>query len=115
MLPPLEYAHEHGNPLGLKSLEPDEKDQVSERTEDRLIQKKTLEATEEFRNLLYGSVDLDRPETGTQYDTGELLGLESFLSSRACAAHGGSKIYADNAPKGVDVPEGETLLHYIKQ
>ncbi|GAA0266831.1 transposase [Halobacterium noricense] len=111
----LEYAHEHGNPLGLKSLEPDEKDEVSDRTEDRLIREKTLEVTEEFRDLLYGSIDLDRPEAGTQYDTGELLGLESFLSSEACAANGGSQIYEDNAPKGVDVPEGETLLHYIKQ
>ncbi|WP_232700822.1 transposase [Halobacterium wangiae] len=111
----LEYAHEQGNPLGLKSLEPDEKEDVSERTEDRVIREKTLEVLEAFRDLLYGSIDLDRPEAGTQYDTGELLGLESFLSSEACAAHGGSKVYADNAPKGVDVPEGETLLHYIKQ
>lgn len=110
-----EYARKNGNPLGLKSLEPEEKGDVSERTESRFIREKSLEVTEEFRDLLYGAVDLDRPEAGTQYDTGELLGLESFLSSETCAANEGSQIYADNAPKGVDVPDGETLLHYIKQ
>ncbi|WP_251343767.1 transposase [Haloplanus halophilus] len=110
----LEYAHEQDNPIGLKSLEPDEKDDVSERTEDRHIKEKTLEVSEELRGLLYGAVDLDRPESGRQYSTSGLLGLESVMSTEACAAGQGSELY-NNAPKGVSAPDGETLLHYLKQ
>lgn len=41
--------------------------------------------------------------------------LHRRLSENPEEAHGGSKIYAENAPKGIDVPGGETLLHYIIQ
>jgi len=111
----LEYAHENGNPIGLRSLETEERTDVSERTEDRVIREKSLDAAEDFRELLYGAIDLQRPDTGTQYATTEFLGMESLLCSETCAAEQGSEIYSDYAPKGVNVPEGETLLHYIKQ
>ena len=111
----LEYAHEQGNPIGLRSLETEDKSDVSKRTEDRVIRKKSIEAAQDLRELLYGAIDLQRPDTGTQYATTEFLGLESLLCSETCAAEQGSEIYGDHAPKGVSVPEGETLLHYIKQ
>lgn len=111
----LEYAHESGNPIGLRSLDTEEKTDVSERTKNRVVRKKSLEAAKDLRELLYGAIDLQRPDTGTQYATTEFLGLESLMCSETCAAEQGSEIYGDHAPKGVNVPEGETLLHYIKQ
>jgi hypothetical protein len=111
----LEYSKEQGNPIGLRSLETEEKPDVSDRTEDRVIREKSLEAAEDLRDLLYGAVDLQRPDTGTKYSRAEFLGLESFLCANGDAAETGSDTYGDKAPKGIDVPDGETLLHYVKQ
>jgi IS4 transposase len=111
----LEYAHENGNPIGLHSLEPDEKDDVSERTESRVIREKSLKAAKDLRKLLYGAIDLQRPDTGTEYATSEFLGMESLMCSETCAAEQGSEIYGDHAPKGVSVPDADTLLHYVKR
>jgi len=58
----LEYAHERGNPLGMRSLETEDKSNVSKRTKQRHIREKAMEVTEEMRDLLHGSVDLGRPE-----------------------------------------------------
>jgi hypothetical protein len=111
----LEYSKDQGNPIGLRSLETEEKSDVSTRTENRVIREKSLEVAEDLRDLLYGAVDLQRPDTGTQYSRAEFLGLESYLCSDCVAAETGSDTYGDRAPKGVDVPDGDTLLHYIKQ
>lgn len=111
----LEYSKEQGNPIGLRSLETEDQSDVSKRTENRVIREKSVEVAEDLRDLIYGAVDLQRPETGTQYTRAEFLGLESYLCSDGVAAETGSDTYGDRAPKGVDVPDGDTLLHYIKQ
>jgi hypothetical protein len=110
----LTHAHERGNPLGFRSLETEDKSDVSERTEQRHIKEKTLKVSKEMRELLHGTVDLDRPEDGTQYVTSSFLGLESLLCTESCAAEDGSDIYADNAPRGVESPDADTHLHYLK-
>lgn len=93
----LEYADEQGNPIGLRSLEAEEKPDVSERTEDRVIQDKSVEIAEDLRKLLYGAIDLQRPDTGTQYTHADFLGLESLLCSKGIAAESGSDSYGDKA------------------
>ena len=110
----LEDAHERGNPLGFRSLETEDKSDVSKRTEQRHIKEKTLEVSEEMRELLHGTVDIDRPEEGTQYSTNAFFGLESLLCTEECAAEQGSEIYADNAPRGVATPDADTHLQYLK-
>jgi hypothetical protein len=110
----IEYAHEQGNPLGLRSLETEDRSEVSDRTQTRDIREKSKEVTQEMRELLYGAVDLRRPQTGTQYDTSSFLGLQSLLCAEECAAEQGSEIYADHAPRGVQAPDGDTHLLYLK-
>jgi len=36
------------------------------------------------------------------------------MCAKSVAAEQGSEIYADNAPRGVETPDGDTHLHYLK-
>ncbi|PSQ22528.1 hypothetical protein BRD04_04375 [Halobacteriales archaeon QS_9_67_17] len=111
----LEYAHEHGNPLGMRALSPEEKTEASRRTEQRFIGEKTPEVINELRRLVFSELDLQRPDKGTQYDTATLLGVQSLMGLTQTAANQGSDMYRDRADDQDDTPTGETLLHYLKQ
>jgi hypothetical protein len=57
-----DLAHEMGCPIGLNAIEPEEKDSVSDRTEDRFINRKAKEVTEEMQRLVSPAFDFDRAE-----------------------------------------------------
>lgn len=48
-----ELAQERGSSIGADALDPEDKDGVSRRTEDRYIAKKTKEVTQELRRLIF--------------------------------------------------------------
>lgn len=110
----LEHAHDRGNPLGLRALEPAEKSDLSKATEERFIREKSREVTTEMRELVFPQLDLDRPDSGTRYEDAAFLALQSLLSLNEVAAENGGNLLADR--DGTEnAPDADTHLHYIKQ
>jgi hypothetical protein len=110
----LEIAHEQGNPLGMRSLEPEDKRETSPRTQTRFIRKKTHEVTDEMRRLVFPQIKLKRPDKGTQYEDAAFLTLQSLMGLTGAAAEQASTMCADDWGDN-EVPDSDTHLHYLKQ
>lgn len=110
----LEYAREEGNPLGLHSLEPDEKSDVSERTENRLIEEKAKEVTEEMQELVFPAFGFNRA-SNARYETEAFCELQSRLGLSSCAAETGTTLFADDTKREKGTPDADTHLRNIKR
>ena len=110
----LEYAREEGNPLGLHSLEPDEKSDVSERTEDRLIKEKAREVTEEMQQLVFPAFGFDRA-SNARYEAEAFCELQSRLGLSSCAAETGTTLFSDDTEREKGTPDADTHLRNIKR
>jgi len=63
----LAIAHNMGNPLGMRALEPTDKSDCSNRSEQRYISEKAKDVTDALCQIVFPTIDLDRPDDGTQY------------------------------------------------
>jgi hypothetical protein len=65
----LAVAHDMGNPLGMRALEPTDKTDCSNRTERRYVTEKIKDVTDALCQIVFPAIDLDRdcPHEGTQY------------------------------------------------
>jgi hypothetical protein len=110
----LAVAHELGNPLGLRALEPEDKSDVSSRTEQRYIDNKAKKITQALCEYVFPAMQLDRPDEGTRYDDTAFLELQCYLGLTDTAANQGSRLFDDETTRENGGPDGDTHLHYIK-
>jgi len=111
----LGVAHSMGNPLGLRALEPEDKSDVSTRSEQRYVTGKAKDVTEALCQVVFPAIGLDRPTDGTRYDDTAFLDLQSYLGLTGTAANQGSRIFDEETTRENGGPTGDTHLHYIKQ
>lgn len=111
----LGVAHELGNPLGLRALEPEDKSDVSSRTEQRYIETKAKKVTQALCEYVFPAMQLDRPDEGTRYDDTAFFELQSYLGLTDAAANQGSRLFDEETTRESGGPDGDTHLHYIKQ
>ncbi|SEP00563.1 IS4 transposase [Halogranum amylolyticum] len=111
----LELAHEQGNPLGMRSLEPEDKSDVSEVGEKQYTRKKIREVTQEMKQLAYPAIELGRPDEETRYHDNAFLDLCVLMSLQNLAAEDGTTIYGDTTTRENGSPDGDTVLHWFKQ
>ncbi|MFC4553478.1 MULTISPECIES: transposase [Halorussus] len=111
----LDYAHEQGNPLGMRALEPEDKGEVSTAVETRYTRKKISEVIQEMKRLVYPEIDLGRPEEGVQYHDNAFLDMSVLMSLHDTAAETGSTIYDDHTTRSTGAPDGDTHLYWLKQ
>ena len=111
----LAVAHEMGNPLGLRALHPEDKSDLSNRSEQRYVTGKAKDVTEALCQIVFPAIDLDRPDDGTRYDDTAFLDLQSYLGLTGTAANQGSRIFDEETTRENGGPDGDTHLHYIKQ
>jgi hypothetical protein len=111
----LGVAHELGNPLGLHALEPEDKSDVSSRTEQRYIDNKAKTITQALCEYVFPAMDLDRPDDETRYADTAFLELQSYLGLTDTAANQGSRLFDNETTRENGGPDGDTHLHYIKQ
>src|SRR5699024_8545885 len=64
----LGVAHEVGNPLGMRSLEPEDKSDLPSRSEQRYIDNKAKKVTQALCEYVFPAMDFDRLDGGTRYD-----------------------------------------------
>lgn len=106
-------AHEGGCSIGLDALDAEDKSGASERTQDRFINEKATEVTEEMQQLVFPAFDFDRAENA-KYDADTHCELQSHMGLSASAAESGTDLFADDSDRG-DTPDGDTHLHNIKR
>ncbi len=111
----LAVAHEMGNPLGLRALDPEEKSDSSTRSEQRYVTRKAKDVTEAPCQLVFPAIDLDRPDDGTRYDDTAFLDPQSYLGLTGTAANQGIRIFDEETTRENGGPGGDTHLYYIKQ
>lgn len=111
----IKSAHERGNPLGLRSLEAEDKHDASDRSKNRFIREKTWAVAEEMRELLFPTLDLQRPQEGTKYETEELLNFQCVMGLNQCAAEQGNEICIDRELLPDGGPDADTHLYYLKK
>ena len=83
----LGVAHELGNPLGLRALEPEDKTDVSSRSEQRYIDDKAKKVAQALCEYVFPAMDLNRPDDGTRYRHTAFLELQSYLGLTDTAAN----------------------------
>jgi hypothetical protein len=110
----LAVAHELGNPLGMRALEPDDKSDVSSRTEQRYIDKKAKKVTQALCEYVFPAMQLDRPDEGTRYDDTAFLEFQSYLGLTDAAANEGSRLFDEETTRENGGPDSDTHHHYIK-
>jgi hypothetical protein len=103
-----------GCPIGLNAIEPEDKDDVSNRTENRFINRRAKEVTEEMQQLVFPAFDFDRAENA-HYDTDAFCELQSHLGLSSSAAESGTDLFADDTMRDEGAPDADTHLHNIKQ
>jgi len=106
-------AHERGCAVGLDAIEPEDKSDASKPTEDRFINEKAREVTEEVQRLVFPVFDFDRAENA-KYDTEAFCEVQSHLGLSASAAESGTDLFTDDTQRE-DSPDGDTHLRNIKQ
>lgn len=111
----LVVAHEVGNPLGMRALEPEDKSDLSNRSEQRYINNKAKKVTQALCEYVFPVMDLDRPDEGTRYDDTVFFELQSYLGLTDTAANQGSRLFDEETTRVDGGPDGDTHLHYIKQ
>ncbi|MXV61871.1 transposase [Natronorubrum sp. JWXQ-INN-674] len=111
----LGVAHEMGNPLGMRALEPEDKSDLSNRSEQRYVTGKAKDVTEALCQIVFPAIDLERPADGTRYDDTAFLDLQSYLGLTGTAANQGSRIFDEETTRENGGPDSDTHLHYIKQ
>jgi len=111
----LAVAHDMGNPLGMRALEPTEKSDCSNRSERRYVTQKAKDVTDALCQIVFPAIDLDRPDDGTQYADTAFLDLQSYLGLTGTAANQGSQMFDEETTRDSGGPAGDTHLEYIKQ
>jgi hypothetical protein len=111
----LAVAHELGNPLGLRTLEPEDKRDVSSRSEQRYIDDKAKKVTQALCEYVFPAMDLNRPDEGTRYDDTAFLELQAYLGLTDTAANQGNRLFDEETTRETGGPDGDTHLYYIKQ
>ena len=111
----LTVAHHMGNPLGMRTLEPTDKSDCSNRSEQRYITEKAKDVTDALCQIVFPAIDLDRPDEGTQYADTAFLDLQSYLGLTGTAANQGSQMFDEETTRDEGGPAGDTHLQYIKQ
>lgn len=106
-------AHESGCGIGLDAAEPEDKSGASERTQDRFINQKAREVTEEMQRLVFPAFDFERAENAS-YETAPFCELQSHMGLSASAAESGTDLFADDTPRE-EAPDADTHLHNIKR
>jgi len=111
----LAIAHNMGNPLGMRALEPTDKSDCSNRSEQRYISEKAKDVTDALCQIVFPTIDLDRPDDGTQYADTAFLDLQSYLGLTGTAVNQGSRIFDEETTRDAGGPAGDTHLQYLKQ
>lgn len=121
-----QIARQRGAPIGYTLLDVDESNDdhqdISNRTEQRLLRKTGKEVLEEIKSVAIPSISLPQPDDPV-YDDDELLVLEAIAAINQVAANEGGTQLGDaknpdpdlEDPFYEDGPSGETLLEAIKE
>jgi hypothetical protein len=91
----LDVAHFVGNPLGMRALEPEDKSDISSRSEQRYIDNKAKKVTQALCEYVFPAMNLDRPDKGTRYDDTAFLELQGYLGLTDTAANQGSRLFGE--------------------
>jgi len=109
----LEYSRKQGNPIGLQAMEPEKKADSSPRTQERFINRKAKEVTEEMQRLVFPAFEFNRAENA-HYDSDAFCELQGHLGLSSSAAESGTDLFADDTIRE-DSPDADTHLHNIKR
>ena len=107
-------ARECGNSIGLHAVEPEDKSGVSERTENRFIDKKSKQVVKEMQQLVFPAFEFGRAENAA-YETDTFLELQSHIGLSNSAAESGTDLFADDTERETGSPDGDTHLYNIKR
>ena len=108
----LAVAHDIGNPLGMRALEPTDKTNCSNRTERRYVTESAKDMTDAFCQVVFSAIDLGRPDEGTRYGDTAFLDLQSYLELTGTAASQGSQMFDEETTREAGGPAGDTHLQY---
>jgi len=111
----LGVAHEVGNPLRMRALEPEDKSDFSSRSEQRYIESKAKKVTQALCEYVSPAMDLDRLNERTRYDDTAFLELQSYLGLTDTAVNQGSRLFDEETTRENGGPDSDTHPHYIKQ
>jgi hypothetical protein len=108
----LAVAHDMGNPLEVRALEPTDKSDCSNRSQQRYIIKKAKDVTDALYQIVFLAIDLNRPDEGTRYRHTAFLDLQSYLGLTGTAANQGSQMFNEETTREAGGPAGDTHLQY---
>jgi hypothetical protein len=109
-----ELAYERGNSLGSQAIEPENKGDVSKRTENRFIDEKSMEVIEEMQHLAFPAFDFGRADNA-HYDRDAFLELQSHMGLSNSAAESGTDLFDDDTTRETGAPDADTHLYNIKR
>lgn len=109
-------ARAENHPIGDSALKPTDTSGTSQRTENRVIREKLDTVPREMVRLVADEwAFLPSRGSNTQYHRNAFIELESVMAALCLAAEQGAEVYGDNTTRNSGSPDGDTLLHYIKQ
>jgi hypothetical protein len=109
-----ELARERGSPIAADALEPEDKQDTSQRTQDRYIAQKTEEVTKEMQRLVFPAFSFDRAENA-HYEDDAFLELQCHLGLSHSAAESGQHLFAQDTDRQAGAPDADTHLYNIKR
>ena len=107
----LELCHEQGNPMGLRSLEPEDKQDVSGSTEWRHAKEKRNEAAEEAAKMAAAAYTFLRAKN-TSYDMETFLRVLADMSANGRTARTACRNDDDSVECVNLKPSGDTFRHH---
>jgi len=108
-----EYARKTGNLIGSQTLEAEDKQNVSKRTEYRVKRRLAHEMSDKFRDLFYDKLDLNLPDNA-EYSKEDLLDLFLHIALTDDFANNGADTWREEVDDEETAPSGDTLRDRIR-
>jgi hypothetical protein len=106
-----DYARETGNLIGSQTLETEDKDDVSPRTEYRVKRRKAHKTADQFRDLFYDKLALDLPD-GARFDKEDLFDFFLHIAFSNDFVTNGADTWQEEVDDEDTAPSGDTFLRY---
>jgi hypothetical protein len=110
----VDQAHQQGTPLDSQALEPEDKQDTSERTKRRHKRVKKRELAREMRERVYPHLDLDR-DGSVEHPERIFFDLLTHMGLEEDFAENGSETFELNGFDDDETPDADTLLYHLKQ
>lgn len=110
----IEQAHQQGQPLDCRPLEPEDVQATSQRTKSRVKKEMTHEVAEKMAQYVYPQLGLKRAEN-TKYADEEFFRLLLHMAQTDDFAANGSDTLTEIFDDDKEAPDGDTLQYHLKK